>query len=667
MKKFLVVLLFLLSISILCAQDTINIPFDYPTIQEGINASVNGDVVLVYPGNYYENFNFSGKLITVASLFLTTQDTTYVFQTVIEGDTCESVIFESGEDSTARLIGFTFQNADIRLDTRGVIYCVNSSPLIMNNRIINNTVGNLLLSVNNGGGIACIDASPIIRNNNISNNNIMGFGGGIYCYNSSPTIIDNIIKYDTVDGGWGSSRGGGIYCEFSSPNIVSNYITDNWVWYMDAQGGGIYCANSSPNIEDNIIKDNVARGPSARGGGVVCSESSSPTITNNIISGNMANGYAALSAGICCFNSIVVTITGNSITASETGIYSRDSYSMTIIDNIIAENSGVGGWGIRCYNTIALIKKNTITSNGPSGGSSGGGILYRDGSTLTIDSCIISNNYSSGVGFYGSELYSADLEIHNCIISGNSLYGVYNVSNAIINAEYNWWGDTSGPYHPILNPAGLGDAVSDSVLFEPWLTAPIPVELTSFTATTQPGKVILNWTTATEINNLGFEIERKLDNSSWGNIGFVKGYGTTTEPKEYSYLDEISTVQATSLVYRLKQIDFDVSYEFSDEVLVDNPAPIDYTLQQNYPNPFNPATNIQYSIKERSSVELVLYDILGSQVVVLVNEEQDAGNYKINFNAGRLAGGIYLYRIQTVPIGRQADSFVNTKKMILLK
>jgi hypothetical protein len=88
--------------------------------------------------------------------------------------------------------------------------------------------------------------------------------------------------------------------------------------------------------------------------------------------------------------------------------------------------------------------------------------------------------------------------------------------------------------------------------------------------------------------------------------------------------------------------------------------PAEFALYQNYPNPFNPSTTIQYSVKERASVELVLYDILGRQVVVLVNEEQDAGYYKINFNAGRLASGIYFYRIQ-------AGNFIETKKMILLK
>ena len=103
----------------------------------------------------------------------------------------------------------------------------------------------------------------------------------------------------------------------------------------------------------------------------------------------------------------------------------------------------------------------------------------------------------------------------------------------------------------------------------------IPVELTSFTATSQNGKMILNWATATETNNQGFEIERKQDNSGWEQIGFREGNGTTTEPKEYIYIDDISTVQSTSLAYRLKQIDFDGSFKYSDVVEVeDNADPV---------------------------------------------------------------------------------------------
>jgi hypothetical protein len=188
----------------------------------------------------------------------------------------------------------------------------------------------------------------------------------------------------------------------------------------------------------------------------------------------------------------------------------------------------------------------------------------------------------------------------------------------------------------------------------------VPVELTSFTATSKKGKVYLNWITATEINNLGFEIERKQDSNNWVRIGFKEGHGTTTEIQNYQFIDDISSVTANSIAYRLKQIDYDGSIEYSDEVLVDNPAPVDYALQQNYPNPFNPVTAISYNLPLKSQVSLIVYNSLGEKVKLLVKEEKEAGSYSVEFNATALPSGIYFYILQ-------AGSFVESKKMVLMK
>jgi len=194
---------------------------------------------------------------------------------------------------------------------------------------------------------------------------------------------------------------------------------------------------------------------------------------------------------------------------------------------------------------------------------------------------------------------------------------------------------------------------------------PVPVELSSFTATSQAGKVILNWSTSTEINNLGFEIERASSSTTslfneWIRIGFKEGYGTTTEPREYTYVDDINSISANSLIYRLKQIDFDGSYEYSDEVLVDNLAPATFVLEQNYPNPFNPVTTINYSLPLKAQVELVVYNTLGEQLKQLVNSVKEAGSYSVQLNASGLPSGIYFYKLQ-------AGDYIKTKKMILMK
>jgi hypothetical protein len=188
----------------------------------------------------------------------------------------------------------------------------------------------------------------------------------------------------------------------------------------------------------------------------------------------------------------------------------------------------------------------------------------------------------------------------------------------------------------------------------------IPVELTAFTASIFSGNVTLNWTTSTETNNSGFEVQRMLENTDWERIGFVGGHGTTTEKQSYQYIDEITDLQVTSLSYRLKLIDYDGSYEYSEEVLVDNPAPVHFALHQNHPNPFNPTTTVSYSIPKEGLVTLKVYNAIGEEVAVLVNEVKQADNYNVMFNASSLASGIYVYQLKV-------NSIIETKKMVLMK
>ena len=114
------------------------------------------------------------------------------------------------------------------------------------------------------------------------------------------------------------------------------------------------------------------------------------------------------------------------------------------------------------------------------------------------------------------------------------------------------------------------------------------------------------------------------------------------------------------MAYRLKQIDFDGSYEYSEEVLVETLAPVNFVLEQNYPNPFNPATTIKFGVPVKSSVVLKIFNSLGEEVVQLVNEEKPAGTYSIKFDAAEFPSGVYFYQLR-------AGSFIETKKMILLK
>jgi hypothetical protein len=203
--------------------------------------------------------------------------------------------------------------------------------------------------------------------------------------------------------------------------------------------------------------------------------------------------------------------------------------------------------------------------------------------------------------------------------------------------------------------AGIGVGVS--------AVGALPVELTTFTATVTIDNIQLNWTTATEVDNYGFEILRQSakggQNDRWSLLGFVEGHGNSNSPKEYSFVDE--SVFPGLYQYRLKQIDTDGSFEYSEIIEVQfGVVPTEYVLEQNYPNPFNPSTVISYSIPTASNVSVKVFDVLGNLIASLVNQNQEAGNYKINFNAGELSNGMYLYKIQ-------AGSFIAIKKMLLIK
>ena len=189
----------------------------------------------------------------------------------------------------------------------------------------------------------------------------------------------------------------------------------------------------------------------------------------------------------------------------------------------------------------------------------------------------------------------------------------------------------------------------------------LPVELNSFTAALADGIVNLNWETKTEIKNFGFDVERRNElqnNTKWEKIGFVQGNGNSNSPKQYSFID--NTVTDGKYSYRLKQIDTDGKYKYSDNVEIDLGSPAEFSLRQNYPNPFNPSTSIQYAIGNRQFVSLKVYDILGNEVATLVNEEKPTGTYEIDFDASNLTSGIYFYQLT-------AGSFSQTKKMLLLR
>ncbi|HEY6435758.1 MAG TPA: T9SS type A sorting domain-containing protein, partial [Ignavibacteriaceae bacterium] len=190
----------------------------------------------------------------------------------------------------------------------------------------------------------------------------------------------------------------------------------------------------------------------------------------------------------------------------------------------------------------------------------------------------------------------------------------------------------------------------------------VPVELLSFTGSASDGHVELNWITSTETNNRGFEVQRS-DGGEFETISFVEGHGTTTETQAYSYYDR--NVSSGKYSYRLEQIDFDGSFNYSNIIEVDVSVLSEFKLDQNYPNPFNPGTMISFSLPVDSKVGLRVFDVLGQEVATLVNTDLAAGQHSINFDASSLNSGVYIYNIEAK--GIDGSMFSDIKKMLLLK
>ncbi len=244
-------------------------------------------------------------------------------------------------------------------------------------------------------------------------------------------------------------------------------------------------------------------------------------------------------------------------------------------------------------------------------------------------------------------------------------YNLPNNSSMVIQDEFGGIILNIGPFQGMGTATIPGTVPLSSAFLYMIYTDITPVELTSFTAMTVGEGVQLDWTTATETNNRGFEIERQAGISQqWNEIGFVEGKGTTTEPQSYSYTD--NDVSTGTYTYRLKQIDYDGTNNYSNEVTIAvGSMPTNYALSQNYPNPFNPTTAIQFQVPKTSLVTIKIYDLIGQEIKTLYNGQVQQGRYTVewnglNNNGIQMSSGTYIYRIVS-------NDFVQSMKMILMR
>ena len=187
----------------------------------------------------------------------------------------------------------------------------------------------------------------------------------------------------------------------------------------------------------------------------------------------------------------------------------------------------------------------------------------------------------------------------------------------------------------------------------------VPVELTNFAANWDGSKVNLSWQTATEKNNYGFEVQSKSGITSFKTIAFVNGNGTKSTMTKYSYRDS-RNLSTGKYSYRLKQIDFDGTSNFSKSVEVNVDPLNSFVLEQNFPNPFNPTTLIKFKIGTKQFVNLKVFDVLGNEISTLYTGEKEAGNYQVRFDAGNYPSGVYIYQLRT-------SSNIISKKMMILR
>lgn len=226
---------------------------------------------------------------------------------------------------------------------------------------------------------------------------------------------------------------------------------------------------------------------------------------------------------------------------------------------------------------------------------------------------------------------------------------------------YVW--NTGLPYNPakIVNPMYQFNPQHSGVFVDPSL---IPVELESFWVTINGSEAALQWITATELNNSGFEVERSADNINWDKIGFVQGNGSTTNKTTYTFVDA-NPITGKSY-YRLKQIDYDGTHSYSNIITAEFYQIINYSIEQNYPNPFNPATIIKYNLPEESSVQVKIFNAVGELVSTLVDEIQTEGKYSKLFDASKLSSGVYFAVLNAASLSSNASK-TEMIKMLYLK
>ncbi|MFQ5863944.1 MAG: T9SS type A sorting domain-containing protein [bacterium] len=492
--------------------------------------------------------------------------------------------------------------------------------------------------------------------NNGTNGNVLAIavsGSDLYVGGSFSMVGDvnanNIAKWDGSNwSAMGSGTGGDVKAIYVSSNEVyvggvftaagggsANNIAlwngSSWSALGSGVNNGVNAPVSAIAGKDNLVylggSFTTAGGDSVKK--IVCWNSSS-------------NTWSPLGSGVNLDVDAII-VNGNDVYAG--GLF-------TIAGSVSAKN--IAKWDGNNWSALG----DGMSGGGVSAMAIIGSELYVGGSFVTAGNVSANkiakwdgSNWSAlGSGIEGGLVFSIATSLNDVYVGGS-----FNTAGGKPSANFARWNDQDGT---------------------------VPIELISFTAKLRGSLVELLWTTASETNNFGFEVERMVidttkflsknnsasqSNNQWEKIAFVQGHGTTANPHNYSYTDNVqSLISMTSrtLKYRLKQIDLDGRFEYFEpvEVMVGK-IPTNIILGQNYPNPFNPETTIEFVIPNDASTTLKVYNMLGQEVQTLINENLRAGViYKVNFNGSSLPSGIYFYVLRS---GNPVKA--ERRRMLLLK
>ena len=630
------------------------------TIQDGAKLTINTGANLTVYDDFFVGegisgeFELNGGTVTIIDEFRSEVGCTID----INGG-----ILNIGDDWEKSAFGTTAKGT---IELSGGIISVADDCMFSSSGVTGSMTGDFQLTVgddfaNNNNGWSTVTGGSVILTGS-------GSTAGVSIY-STNGLYDLIVNNLTINGS-------GISFDFSSSSFNAGVIIKNNLTFtagtietkdlsthldkLDITG--IFSMGSGAHFKDAIEStDNYSVGSfsfdaactyeyyggtqtfhSATYGNVTVSAGNDKTLDGNVT----INGTLSLTGADVDLNGYTITLGSNATINESSGYTINGSTGSTTITKTLSSPSSVNVGGLGSILTSSSDLGSTVVTRGHTVQTGGGNSSIERFYDITptnnsgLDATLVFSYEDSEL----NGLTEANLILYKSVDGGTT------------------WTQEGGTINTTDNTVTLTGIDSFSRWTLGSTDTPLPVELVSFSALQEGGSIILRWETAYELNNHGFEIERKVVDekrqTDFGKIGFLEGVGNSNEFQQYTFEDK-NYAGGSIFKYRLKQVDVNGNHNYSEEVTVQIEIK-KYELFQNYPNPFNPITKIRFMIPQRSNIELKVYDVAGREIITLMNEMKDIGSYEVLFDGSKLSSGVYIYRLKT-------GSYTAVKKMLLIK